>query len=82
VKDEVQGKKLVFAFYGYLFDVAGFVNGPQVSGHLLTDRVIRCPSIDVCVPQSHTSTERLVAPVPFMAPVDSIQLSASCGHRG
>ena len=74
VKDEVQGKKLVFAFYGYLFDVAGFVNGPQVSGHLLTDRVIRCPSIDVlCAPISYFDREA-GGSGPFMAPVDSIQL--------
>jgi hypothetical protein len=51
VKEEVRGGKLVFAFYGYLFDVAGFPNGAQVSGHLLTERVLRCPDIDVlCAP--------------------------------
>jgi hypothetical protein len=74
VKEEVQGKKLVFAFYAYLFDVAGFTNGPQVSGHLLTDRVVRCPAIDVlCAPISYFDREA-GGSGPFMAPVDSIQL--------
>ena len=73
VKREVRGTKLVFAFYGYLFEVAGFGNGPQVSGHLLTDRVARCPDIDViCAPIAYFDRDA-GGSAPFMAPVDSIQ---------
>jgi beta-galactosidase len=74
VKDEVRRTKLVFAFYGYLFEVAGFENGPQVTGHLLVDRVSRCPDIDVlCAPIAYFDREA-GGSAPFMGPVDSIQL--------
>src|SRR5262249_19626623 len=74
LKEEVRGEKLVFAFYGYLFDVAGFPNGAQVSGHLLTERVLRCPDIDVlCAPVSYLDREA-GGSGPFMGPVDSVQL--------
>lgn len=73
-KEECHRKKLVLAFYSYLFDVAGFFNGPQVSGHLLTERVARCPDLDVlCSPISYFDREA-GGSGPFMAPVDSIQL--------
>jgi hypothetical protein len=74
VKEEVRGEKLVFAFYGYLFDAAGFPNGAQASGHLATSRVLRCPDIDVlCAPISYFDREA-GGSGPFMGPVDSVQL--------
>ena len=73
VKEEVHGQKLVFAFYAYLFEVAEFVNGPQVSGHLLTDRVARCPWIDVLSSPISYFDREAGGSGPFMAPVDSIQ---------
>ena len=74
VKEEVHGTKLVFAFYGYLFDAAGFPNGPAASGHLATERLLRCPDVDVlCAPLSYFDRETGGSGA-FMGPVDSVQL--------
>ena len=74
VKEECHGSKLVVAFYSYLFDVAGFAYGPQVSGHLLTDRVLRCPHIDALASPISYFDRQAGGSGPFMSPVDSIQL--------
>ncbi len=74
VKQECKRRKLVIAFYSYLFDVAGFAYGPQVSGHLATDRVLRCSDIDALASPISYFDRQAGGSGPFMAPVDSIQL--------
>jgi len=74
VKQECGRRKLVVVFYSYLFDVAGFAYGPQVSGHLLTDRVLRCPDIDALASPISYFDRQAGGSGPFMSPVDSIQL--------
>jgi hypothetical protein len=74
VKDETKGRKLAVFFYGYLYDVAGFAYGGQVSGHLRMRRALDCPDVDIfCSPISYF--DRGSGGVgPFMSAADSVQL--------
>jgi len=74
VKEETQGRKLAVFFYGYLYDVAGFGNGGQVSGHLRLHRALHSPNVDIfCSPISYFDRQS-GGTGPFMAPVDSVEL--------
>jgi len=74
IKEETEGRKLTVFFYGYLYDVAGFHYGGQVSGHLRLRRALDCPDVDIlCSPISYF--DRQSGGVgPFMSPADSVQL--------
>ncbi len=48
------GRKLVFFFFGYVFELSLFQNGPATSGHYGLRRVLSSPDIDVlCSPISY-----------------------------
>jgi len=74
VREETQGRKLSVFFYGYLYDVSGFGNGGQVSGHLRLHRALHSPNVDIfCSPISYFDRQS-GGTGPFMAPVDSVEL--------
>jgi len=74
VKQETKGRKLAVFFYGYLYDVAGFANGGQVSGHLRLHRALQSPNVDIfCSPISYFDRGS-GGTGPFMAPADSVEL--------
>jgi len=73
IKDETRGQKLVVFFYGYLFDMHGTPMGPQSSGHLAMERMLRCPDVDILTsPISYLDRELGGAGL-FMSPVDSVR---------
>jgi len=75
IKEQTEEKKLVCLFYGYTFDMHGIPLGPQGSGHLAMDRMLRCPDVDIlCSPISYLDRE-LGGAGCFMCPVDSVRNS-------
>ncbi|MHC4400686.1 MAG: beta-galactosidase [Planctomycetota bacterium] len=73
IKEETGGKKIVVLFYGYFFDMCGIPCGPQVSGHLAMERMLRCPHVDVlCSPISYFDRQCGGAGL-FMTAVDSVR---------
>lgn len=73
IKEETGGKKLVTFFYGYFFDMCGIPSGPQISGHLAMERMLRCPDVDIlCSPISYFDRQSGGAGL-FMTAVDSVR---------
>jgi len=73
IKEETGGNKLVFLFYGYVFDMHGLPLGPQGSGHLAMARMIKCPDVDIlCSPISYLD-RGLGGAGCFMSAVDSVR---------
>lgn len=73
IKEETKGRKLTCFFYGYLFDMHGLPMGPQGSGHLAMDRLLKCPDVDIlCSPISYLDREQGGAGC-FMTAVDSVR---------
>jgi len=73
IKEETGGRKLVTFFYGYFFDMCGIPSGPQVSGHLAMERMLRCPDVDIlCSPISYFDRQSGGAGL-FMTAVDSVR---------
>ncbi len=72
IKEETDGKKLVTLFYGYFFDMCGLPSGPQISGHLAMQRMLKCPHVDIlCSPISYFDRAS-GGSGPFMTAVDSV----------
>ncbi len=73
VKEETDGRKIVTLFYGYFFDMCGIPSGPQISGHLAMERMLRCLDVDVlCSPISYFDRQSGGAGL-FMTAVDSVR---------
>ncbi len=73
IKQETDGKKLVTLFYGYFFDMSGIPSGPQISGHLAMERLLKCPDVDIlCSPISYFDRQSGGAGL-FMTAVDSVR---------
>jgi len=73
IKQETGGKKIVTFFYGYFFDMCGIPSGPQISGHLAMERMLRCPDVDIlCSPISYFDRQSGGAGL-FMTAVDSVR---------
>ncbi|MFH1923862.1 MAG: beta-galactosidase [Planctomycetota bacterium] len=73
IKEETGGKKIVTLFYGYFFDMSGIPSGPQISGHLAMERMLRCPDVDIlCSPISYFDRQSGGAGL-FMTAVDSVR---------
>ena len=73
IKEGTGGTKLVFLFYGYVFDMHGLPMGPQGSGHLAMARMIKCPDVDIlCSPVSYLD-RGLGGAGCFMSAVDSVR---------
>ncbi|NQT16361.1 MAG: hypothetical protein HQ582_26625 [Planctomycetes bacterium] len=73
IKEETGGKKIVTLFYGYFFDMCGIPSGPQISGHLAMERMLRCPDVDIlCSPISYFDRQSGGAGL-FMTAVDSVR---------
>ncbi|MBU4459625.1 MAG: beta-galactosidase [Verrucomicrobia bacterium] len=75
VRTASHGRKLVVFFFGYLFEFAPVANGPAVSGHYASRRVIDCPDIDVlCAPISYHD-RGLGGNAPAMSAAESVALA-------
>jgi len=73
IKEETGGRKIVTLFYGYFFDMCGIPSGPQISGHLAMERMLRCPHVDIlCSPISYFDRQSGGAGL-FMTAVDSVR---------
>jgi hypothetical protein len=73
IKDQTDGKKLVTLFYGYFFDMCGIPSGPQISGHLAMERMLRCRDVDIlCSPISYFDRQSGGAGL-FLTAVDSVR---------
>ncbi|NUQ00359.1 MAG: hypothetical protein HUU35_10960, partial [Armatimonadetes bacterium] len=73
VREVTGGRKLVVFFYGYLFEMAGFTNGPAATGHLKLQRLLDSPDIDLIAAPISYFDRQAGGSGPFMAAVDSIQ---------
>ncbi|MCL4734434.1 MAG: beta-galactosidase [Candidatus Omnitrophica bacterium] len=72
IKEETGRTRLVTLFYGYYFEISGIPTGPQNSGHLAMNRLLKCPDIDIlCSPISYQDRGSGGCG-PFMTAVDSV----------
>ena len=73
IKEETGGKKIVTLFYGYFFDMCGLPSGPQISGHMAMERMLKSPYVDIlCSPISYFDRQSGGAGL-FMTAVDSVR---------
>ncbi|MEN6317430.1 MAG: beta-galactosidase [Syntrophaceae bacterium] len=72
VKEACNRKKLVFFFYGYYFELGGFMNGASTTGHLNLPAILASPDIDVITAPPSYFDRMKGGCAPQMAPVESI----------
>lgn len=73
IKEETGGKKAACLFYGYYFSLSPMPKGPQASGHLALERLLRCPDVDILSSPIDYFDRQPGGCGPFMAPVDSVR---------
>ena len=75
VSKQIAPNKLAMVFYGYLFELPGYLRNIQWSGHLGMRRLLDSPYVDLlCSPVSYNDRDAGGAGF-FMSAVDSVQLA-------
>ncbi|RLD10613.1 MAG: hypothetical protein DRI44_05620, partial [Chlamydiae bacterium] len=71
VKD-VTSNKLVVTFYGYTFELSAVPKGPQITGHLALEKLLKSPYIDIVASPISYADRRPGGMSAFMSAADSV----------